>query len=616
MIVLDHAVAALTAVGWFAAGVAAAGRRAGLARALLVGALVVTMLRVGSAVLLAGRGWWFVQEKVLLGLPMLVVAAVSAAAMSRRADGVVAVFAAAYASVAGFAVSFLAGYPLTLDVALLAIAAVITASLLTARALSAPSTDAAVAPVAGLSRRRFLGATAGVAAGSGAALVLFRSPAPAEYGGGALPAGAPAVSVTDLRGPVEPAPGGVRRRHVLTARRSAVQPAPGREVDAWTFDGTVPGPTITATQGDLIEVRLVNHDIDGGVTLHWHGYDVPCGEDGAEGITQHPVGPGGEFDYRFRADQVGTYWYHTHFASHIGVQRGLFGALIVRPREDAVLDVVLTVHTFDGVPTLLGGPELVAPAGRDVRVRLINSDSDPHRFALAGAPFRVTAVDGRDLNGPGEIDRTALRLAASGRYDLRFTMPSTPVAVTLDENDAIAWIRPHPDAPTSEADVAGWPELDLLTYGTPAAVPLRDAPADRHFTMVLDRGLALVDGSPTYGQTVNGRGHPNIPDQVVAEGDVVRFTIVNRGLDTHPWHLHGHAVLIVSRNGVAPTGSPLWMDTVEVRPGDVWEVAFRATNPGIWMNHCHNLPHVQQGMMTHLRYAGVTSPFQDSPHHH
>jgi FtsP/CotA-like multicopper oxidase with cupredoxin domain len=127
--------------------------------------------------------------------------------------------------------------------------------------------------------------------------------------------------------------------------------------------------------------------------------------------------------------------------------------------------------------------------------------------------------------------------------------------------------------------------------------------------MVLDRGVAVVDGRPAYAQTVNGRGHPSIPDQLVAEGDLVRFTVVNRGLETHPWHLHGHPVLILSRNGTPSSGSPLWRDTFDVRPGEVWEVAFRATNPGIWMNHCHNLPHVRQGMMLRLCYDGVTTTF-------
>lgn|SRR5690554_2517800 len=132
--------------------------------------------------------------------------------------------------------------------------------------------------------------------------------------------------------------------------------------------------------------------------------------------------------------------------------------------------------------------------------------------------------------------------------------------------------------------------------------------------MVLDRGVAIVDGRPAYAYTVNGRGHPSIPDQLVNEGDLVRFTVFNRSFETHPWHLHGHAVLIPSRNGETPTGSPLWMDTFEVRPGDVWEVAFRADNPGLWMNHCHNLPHA--GMMLCLTHEGIVSPFRNAHARH
>jgi FtsP/CotA-like multicopper oxidase with cupredoxin domain len=371
-------------------------------------------------------------------------------------------------------------------------------------------------------------------------------------------------------------------------------------------------------------VRLRNADIDGGVTLHWHGYDLPCGEDGAPGVTQMAVRPGADFVYRFRADQVGTYWYHTHHGSHVGVRKGLYGTLVVKPRDgrridEYPVDLSLPVHTFDGTVAIAGGDgrtEHAASPGTPVRLRLINTDSDPHRIVLAGTPFRLAAVDGRDLNQPGEVSDVGLHLAAGGRYDLVFVMPDTSVALVVDDDRAGGlFLRPHGDA-SAEArieDTSGWPELDLLGYGAPAAVPFDARVADRHFTMVLDRGVAKVDGRPAYAQTVNGRGHPAIPDQLVADGDLVRFTVVNRSLETHPWHLHGHPVLILSRDGEPSTGSPLWMDTFDVRPGEIWEVAFRATNPGIWMNHCHNLPHAHQGMMLRLRYDGVTTPFGD-PH--
>lgn len=613
LIIVDDVVALLTVVVWFAAAVTRARRRTRVALAVLAAAVLVTVVRVVTVVLLAGRGWWFVQEKVLLGLPMLGVTAVAAVFLARRPVlGVVALFTTAYAALAGLAVTFAAGYPLAWSTALITVAFVCAAALLTARALAAPVGD--VAPGAGLSRRRFISLAGGavVASTAGAGVGLsFGSPDPVTTGGGPGRPSQTAAPVTQLRGATAPAPGGTLRQHVVTARTATVRLPSGHAIDAWTFDGTAPGPAITAVAGDLIEVRLRNHDIDDGVTLHWHGYDVACGEDGAPGVTQEAVAPGQDFVYRFRADQVGTYWYHTHFASHIGVRKGLYGTLVVTPRETPAgqVDLTLPVHTFDGTVAFADRDARTVPAGTPVRLRLVNTDSDPHRFALAGTPFRVAAVDGRDLHRPGEVRRVGLALAAGGRYDLVFTMPDTAVTLDLDGDRGLT-LRPHDDARPSTADTSGWPELDLLRYGTSTAVPFDPDRADRHFTMVLDRGVAMVDGAPAYAHTVNGLGHPSIPDQLVAEGDVVRFTVVNRSLSTHPWHLHGHPVLILSRDGAASSGSPLWMDSFDVRPGEVWEVAFHATNPGIWMNHCHNLPHAEQGMMLRLRYDGVTTPFE------
>ncbi|OKI63975.1 multicopper oxidase family protein [Micromonospora sp. CB01531] len=650
-IILDHVVALLSIAAWFAAGVTLALRRTRLALTGLVAAVLVTLVRVGTVAMLAGQGWWFVQEKVLLGLPMLGAAGAVAVLLAgpqllavRRgraagvsARGVVSVFTAGYAALAGLVVTFLAGYPLTLSAALITISLVGASALLTARVVTTPvenSADAGIAQVPedrrAISRRRFLGWTGGAvvvtAAGSGTGL-SFLTTESVTRGGGPGRSPRAAVSVADLRGPGSPAPGGTVRRQVLTAKKATVRLPSGREIDAWTYNGAVPGPAITATQGDLIEVRLHNADIDDGVTLHWHGYDVPCGEDGAPGVTQLAVRPGADFVYRFRADQVGTYWYHTHYASHVGVHKGLYGTLVVQPRagqradEPATaeqVDLTLPVHTFDGTVVIAGRDgrtEHPAPPGAPVRLRVINTDSDPHRIVLAGTPFRVAAVDGRDLNQPGEVRDVGLHLPAGGRYDLVFLMPDTSVALVVDDDrDGGVRLRPRGDA-RGEARVeetSDLPELDLLRYGVPAAVPFDSRNADRHFTMVLDRGVAMTDGKPAYAQTVNGRGHPSIPDQLVAEGDIVRFTVVNRSLETHPWHLHGHPVLILSRNGTPSTGSPLWVDTFDVRPGETWEVAFHATNPGIWMNHCHNLPHAHQGMMLRLQYDGVTTPFGGS----
>lgn len=631
LLVLDLLAGVLVAAAWLATGVVAALGHPRLAAVLFLGAATATLIQVATAVALAGAGWWFVQDRLTFRLPLVVVAALGAGGLAapvlsrgaRRGYGgapgrpcrlparaLVALLTAGYAGVAGTGVTYLVGYPLTVGVALLAVALVGLATLVTWRVLVP----------AGARFRNWVAAAVAAVAVLGVGLSF--PPLPQfDLGGGAAAGtdqGAGEVSVDTLRGPDRPAPGGEVRRHTLTAQRTAVALASGRRVDAWTYNGQVPGPAITATEGDLIEVRQRNRDIPDGVTLHWHGYDVPAGEDGAPGLTQDPVLPGEEFTYRFRADQVGTYWYHTHQVSHTGVRKGLFGTLVVTPRQprDAPgTDLTLPVHTFEGT-TVIGDrdrpdPRQVVP-GTPVRLRLINTDSTPHRFALAGTPYTLVAIDGRDLHRPGEVRDVALRLPAGGRYDLAFTMPGTPVALLVDDDPAGAGVRlvPGSDEDATVPETSGWAELDPLRYGRPAATGIDlAAGVDRDFTLVLDRGLALVDGTPAYAHTVNGLGHPSIPTLLVSEGDLVRLTVVNRSLATHPWHLHGQAVLVLARDGQAPTGSPLWLDTFDVRPGEVWQVAFRATNPGWWANHCHNLPHADQGMMLSLAYDGVTTPY-------
>jgi FtsP/CotA-like multicopper oxidase with cupredoxin domain len=206
-----------------------------------------------------------------------------------------------------------------------------------------------------------------------------------------------------------------------------------------------------------------------------------------------------------------------------------------------------------------------------------------------------------------------LSLPAGGRYDLAFDMPAGPVTLLAgDEGTRAPLLLPDGAAPPGGAvpRTGGWPELDLTRYGKPAATPFSARSRfDRRFTIVLDRGLAMSGGLPRYAYTVNGRAFPRVPTELVKDGDLVRMTVVNRGFVTHPWHLHGHRVLVLSKNGRAPTGSPLWLDTFDVRPGEVWRVAFRAGNPGLWMNHCHNLAHAAQGMALHLAYEGITTPF-------
>jgi FtsP/CotA-like multicopper oxidase with cupredoxin domain len=79
---------------------------------------------------------------------------------------------------------------------------------------------------------------------------------------------------------------------------------------------------------------------------------------------------------------------------------------------------------------------------------------------------------------------------------------------------------------------------------------------------------------------------------------------------THPMHLHGHHAVVLSRDGEEATGSPWWVDSLNVADGEEYDVAFVADNPGIWVDHCHNLKHAADGLIAHLAYTDVTTPYR------
>ena len=643
------------------------GSPVGRAGALALGCVgwLAVLGRIGVLVLLAGHGWWFVADKALLGVPLAVAtasfgAAVAGPALVRRtrteadhteagAEGdrtegdrarraAAGLFIAGYGSAAGLLVAFVVGYPVDPGPAIVVCSLVAGVGVLTWLGLTGrrrPRLTAALivlclVPALASAGLTFYRHIQPVVIGSAAAHHVLAAGADGAPGSTtASPAGS--LSVAGLRTGAEP--DRPVERFILTARQQQVSLPSGTVVDGWTF-GSLPGPEIRVRQGDLVEVTLVNTDIADGVTVHWHGYRLPNGEDGVAGVTQDAVAPGESFTYRFVAADPGTYWYHAHQVSSEAVRRGLYGALIVEPaptpdaRSDvtpAGTDLVLPVHTFAGTPVMAGTDGVLArtvPVGAEVRVRLINTDPIPARISVAGADVTVSAVDGSDLAGPTPVGGRVLRIPAGGRYDVTFEMPQVPVGFGW-EGAPGSGLRLAPPGTSGAADpgrledggrpvpFVDGPDLDLLAYGSPA-VPsgLDGSIVTREATLVLDRQFRFLNGLPTLAQTVNGEVHPFVPGIEVADGDLLRLTVVNRSAETHPMHPHGHRVLVESRDGEPVRGSPLWLDTFDVQPGEVWTVLLRADNPGIWMAHCHNLEHATEGMVVHLTYQGVSTPYK------
>ncbi len=381
-------------------------------------------------------------------------------------------------------------------------------------------------------------------------------------------------------------------------------------VAGYTVNGTTPGPTIRARQGQLVEVRFANDSVPGGVTLHWHGVAVPNAMDGVAGVTQDALAPGQSFTYRFVATQAGTYWYHSHQVSHEQVIGGLYGALVIEPKDaKATPDAVAMAHTYGGVRTINGSPEnlaVTAEPGATVRVRVVNTDNAPLPV-WASAEVLVAAIDGNEVHQPQPVSGQVIRVAAGGRVDLLVSPPASGgVRIQLSKATAVV-VSASGAEPAEPEQPSG--RFDPLTYGTPVALGFDPTHVDRHFEYLVTQLPGFVKGRPGVWWAINGKLYPNMPMFVVAEGELVGMHLTNSTSEVHPMHLHGHTVLVTARNGVAATGSPWWTDSFDVQPGESFDIVFRADNPGIWMDHCHNLDHARDGMVAHLAYAGVTTPF-------
>ncbi|GJM12519.1 MAG: hypothetical protein DHS20C12_09220 [Pseudohongiella sp.] len=231
----------------------------------------------------------------------------------------------------------------------------------------------------------------------------------------------------------------------MTVEEVTLQIAPGFSSKVWAYDGQVPGPLIRVTEGDEVELTLINNTTLNH-TIHWHGFYQTDSwrSDGVPDITQKAVEPGESFTYKFVADKKGSLWYHCHVnvAEHVGT-RGMWGAFIVDPKEpteleesvtkDAVLmfsgwnPEVADVYGEGGHPTepisffSINGKSfpntqpLRVKEGDVLRVRLFAA-TIPVAFHLHGHDVLVTHKDGLPLEVPVPMD--VVPMQPGERYDL------------------------------------------------------------------------------------------------------------------------------------------------------------------------------------------------------
>lgn len=210
---------------------------------------------------------------------------------------------------------------------------------------------------------------------------------------------------------------GVKEFH-LVAEEIEHEFAPGSKAKCWGYNGTSPGPTLEAVEGDKVRIFVTNR-LPEHTSIHWHGLILPSGMDGVSGLTQPAIQPGETFVYEFTLQQHGTHMYHPHADEMVQLAMGMMGLFIIHPKdgepEPIDRDYAILLHNWAMHPgTSRPDPAvmvefdlwtmnskvfpaidtLVAGAGERVRIRLGNLSMWNHPIHLHGVQFLVTGSDG------------------------------------------------------------------------------------------------------------------------------------------------------------------------------------------------------------------------------
>ncbi len=210
----------------------------------------------------------------------------------------------------------------------------------------------------------------------------------------------------------------------VTAKKVQWEIMPGQIVEAYGYNGVVPGPEIRVTEGDRVRVILKNELDDESTAIHFHGLLIPNGMDGVPFLTQPPVRPGESFTYDFVARNPGSHMYHSHMNSALQVTKGLLGAFIIEPKDKSTypaFDREYTMILGDGpLGFTLNGKgfpateALSAKKGEKLLVRFMNEGLMIHPMHLHGMPMTIVAQDGY-VNPPYRCD--TVNVAPGQRMD-------------------------------------------------------------------------------------------------------------------------------------------------------------------------------------------------------
>lgn len=194
--------------------------------------------------------------------------------------------------------------------------------------------------------------------------------------------------------------------------------AKGMIVNAWGYNGSTPGPTIEAVEGDRVRIYVTNH-LPERTSVHWHGILLPNGMDGVAGLNQPHIEPNETYAYEFTLKQNGVFMYHPHSDEMVQMALGMMGFFVIHPKVPEVPKVdrhfVVMLHEWFVAPgTATPNPNVmtdfnlftfnsrvwpgtdpwVVKKGERVRFSFGNLSMDSHPIHVHGYDFEEVGTDG------------------------------------------------------------------------------------------------------------------------------------------------------------------------------------------------------------------------------
>ncbi len=427
----------------------------------------------------------------------------------------------------------------------------------------------------------------------------------------------------------------------MTLAESTVQVWPGQNTQVLAINGSYPGPSVVIQKGQTFNATFVNN-LTEPTTTHWHGLILP---ELMDGHPKDAVAPGNSYTYTFPVlNRAGTYFYHAHgdMVTAKEVYRGFAGFFIVTdPAENFNLpsgsyDVPLciqdrrvanqrqftynptmldTMNGFMGdVPLVNGTPDAYLEVSRTLyRFRLLNgSNARVYKIAFSdNRSFHIIATDGGLKDVP--VSATSFFLSPGERVDILVDFSPNVIGenVTLKSlafaGGGMGTYRQGVEMNLLRFDVTG-------SASSGGIVPASMTPISHYNPSDVVRTrtfvLTMVMGGTGMHRINNRTFEMNRIDEEVRRNDLEEWRIVNGTDEFHPMHVHGVLFQVLSRNGTTnlPPSDRGWKDTVLVNPSETVRVLIKFTDyTGIYLFHCHNLEHEDDGMMLNFRVNPATA---------